>query len=497
LARAHDESLAEEARDTLGQRHGVVPQPLVERVRKEIGESLEVGQSDLQSVSHRVFLDEDLGDRGGGHRLGDDDGVRRHDRRVQADKETQSDSKWKFHWTKPERIRPCKEHSLPRRRRRVKGGVNFVSMMPRNDDPGETATGSRLRSGVALGSILGVALLVGMVSSHPRAAEPHAAAFIYHRFGENRHPSTSVTLEQFDAHLSHLAEAGYRVLPLAEIVSAISKGKTLPDRTVAITIDDAYDSIFTEAFPRLRERGWPFTVFACTDPVDQKLRGYLTWDRMREMKEHGATFANHTATHDSLVERRPGESEEAWAKRVRTDIDLAQRRLKEELGSAPMLFAYPYGEYDETLANLVAEMGYVAWGQQSGALGSGSDPRSLPRYAMAEEFADLDDFKVKAASLPLAVVSVDPWDPLTSSRRPRLEIELGSSDARLAQLACFVGGQGQVDVEWLEPERRFAVQAARDLPDGRNRYNCTAPNADGSRYYWFSQQWLVRAVDPE
>jgi len=226
---------------------------------------------------------------------------------------------------------------------------------------------------------------------------------------------------------------------------------------------------------------------------------------VRPVRCHGIVNISHrqnpssqwyVRTHDSLVERRPGESEEAWAKRVRSDIDRAQRRLKEELDSAPMLFAYPYGEYDETLANLVSEMGFVAWGQQSGALGSGSDPRSLPRYAMAEEFADLDDFKVKAASLPLAVVSVEPWDPLTSSRRPRLEIELGSSDARLAQLTCFVGGQGRVDVEWLEPERRFAVRATRDLADGRNRYNCTAPNADGSRYYWFSQQWLVRAEDP-
>jgi peptidoglycan/xylan/chitin deacetylase (PgdA/CDA1 family) len=369
--------------------------------------------------------------------------------------------------------------------------------MPHVDDHRGTAAGSSHHACLVLGSILGVVFFAAMLSPYARTAEPHAVAFIYHRFGEDRHPSTSVTLEQLDAHLSHLAGAGYRVLPLAEIVSAISDGKELPDRTVAITIDDAYLSIYEEAFPRLRERGWPFTVFVCTDPVDQGLRDYLTWDRMREMKERGATFANHTATHDSLVERRSGESEEAWSRRVRADIDRAQRRLKEELGSAPMLFAYPYGEYDEALANLVAEMGYAAWGQQSGAVGTGSDPRSLPRYPMAEDYADLDDFKVKAASLPLAVASVDPWDPLTASRRPRLVVDLGSSDARLARLACFVGGQGRVDVEWLEPERRFAVQAARDLPDGRNRYNCTAPNADGSRYYWFSQQWLVRAAESE
>ena len=343
-----------------------------------------------------------------------------------------------------------------------------------------------------LGSILLVAAIAAAAVPASHAGDASAVVFIYHRFGEDRYPTTSVTLDQLDAHLDHLAQAGYRVLPLDRIVDAISAGTKLPDRAVAITIDDAYDSIYTEAFPRLRERGWPFTVFVCTDPVDQGLRGYLTWERMREMKENGATFANHTATHDSLVERRPGEDDETWAARVRADIDRAQQRLKTELVSAPMLFAYPYGEYDEALANLVAKMGYVAWGQQSGAVGTSSDPRWLPRYPMAEAFAAMDEFKVKAASLPLPVTSIDPWDPVTSSRRPKLVVEVGPGVARLNELACFVGGQGRVEVEWLEPGRRFAVQAARDLPDGRNRYNCTAPNPDGSRYYWFSQQWLVR-----
>ena len=47
-------------------------------------------------------------------------------------------------------------------------------------------------------------------------------------------------------------------------------------------------------------------------------------------------------------------------------------------------------------------------------------------------------------------------------------------------------------VEWLEERRRFAVAPAKDLPTGRSRVNCTAPDASGNRFHWFSHPWVVR-----
>jgi len=333
-------------------------------------------------------------------------------------------------------------------------------------------------------------------SEVPAAKRPQGAdqgvVLMYHRFGEDRYPSTSVRLEQFDGHLEHLSSAGYSVVSLERIVAAIGGQGTLPDRAIAVTIDDAYQSVYREAFPRLRERGWPFTVFVSTDAVDKGLPGYVTWDQMREMRRGGATFANHSATHDVLIERREGESETAWKARVRADLERAQRRLREELGSAPTLFAYPFGEYDEPLAGLVKTLGYTAFGQQSGAVGRLSDPRALPRFPMAEAFAGLAKFRAKVAALPLPVRSWLPWDPVTSDRRPRLEVTLADGVKRLDELTCYVGGQGRVEPVWSEPRRRFTVRAPRDLPPGRARYNCTAPDETGRRYYWFSQQWVIQ-----
>ncbi|MEJ2508420.1 MAG: polysaccharide deacetylase family protein [Gammaproteobacteria bacterium] len=343
-------------------------------------------------------------------------------------------------------------------------------------------------------SLFAAALLCLAGAVHPALADDaHAVALVYHRFGESKYPSTDITLERFDAQLDYLANNGYTVWPLARIVRYLKDDKPMPDKTIAITIDDAFESVYTQAYPRLKARGWPFTVFVSTDAVDRHFDAFMTWDQMRKMQAHGVTFANHTASHDHLLFRKGEEDETAWRQRVTADIDKAQRRLKAELGRAPMLFAYPYGEYNTALADLVAELGYTAFGQQSGAMGHYTDPRALPRYPVAGPYGAMPQFKTKVASLPLPVMDYEPWDPeLDEDRRPRLVVTLGDAGgARLDELKCYVSHQGETKVQWLDKYTQFAIQAPHKLPEGRSRYNCTAPNRDRTRYYWFSQQWIA------
>jgi peptidoglycan/xylan/chitin deacetylase (PgdA/CDA1 family) len=324
-------------------------------------------------------------------------------------------------------------------------------------------------------------------------ASEEAVVLMYHRFGDDRHPSTNIRVEQLEAQLEYLADHGFTVVPLADVLAAVRGDGGLPDRAVAITVDDAYRSVYSVGFPLLRERGLPFTVFVATDPVDAGQRDYMTWDQMRQMAEHGVSFANHGATHDSVIERRAGESRSGCLDRVRADVTKGRRRLAEELEPLEGVFAYPYGEYDAATAGVIAELGMVAFGQHSGAVGPSSDPRALPRFPMAEAFADIGEFAVKVASRPLPVAKVTPWDPVTSSSRPRIEVTLSETDARLDRLACFVSGQGAVPVKWLEERRGFVVAPEHDLPAGRSRVNCTAPTADGAHFFWFSHPWVVHS----
>jgi peptidoglycan/xylan/chitin deacetylase (PgdA/CDA1 family) len=341
----------------------------------------------------------------------------------------------------------------------------------------------------------GVALLTAMIFSiaPPLGAADSVVALMYHRFGEDKFPSTNIRVEQFEAHLQHLQSGGYTVVPLSAVVEALTENRDLPERAVVITIDDAYRSVYDVAFPRFEELGVPFTVFVATDPVDQGLPGYMSWDQMRQMAEAGATFANHGASHGSVIERLQGEDDPSRLARVKEDVEKGWRRLREELDPLPGVFAYPYGEYDLAAASLIRDMGYLAFGQQSGAIGRHSDVRALPRFPMAEAFGELPEFRTKIASLPMPVGSVEPWDPVVSTDLPNVTVTLRENDLGLDRLACFVSGQGRVEVEWVTSKTRFRVGPIKPFPVGRHRVNCTVPHQSG-RFLWFSHPWIVQQI---
>ena len=128
-------------------------------------------------------------------------------------------------------------------------------------------------------------LAAGIGPSTALLAADSAVVVMYHRFGESAYPSTNIKLEQFEGHLRELSKPEYSVLPIPEIVSRLKSGSPLPDRTVGISIDDAFLSVYQKAFPRLKKMGLPFTLFVATRPIDQNLKGYMSWDQIRELKK--------------------------------------------------------------------------------------------------------------------------------------------------------------------------------------------------------------------
>ena len=336
-------------------------------------------------------------------------------------------------------------------------------------------------------------LLPLLLTALPRPALADAVGLIYHRFGEGQYPTTSIDLETFEAQLDHLEENDFRIWPLSRVVSHLVQGRELPDRVVSITIDDAYASVYHEAFPRLQARGWPFTVFVNTEPVDRGYGGIMTWDQMREMAAAGVEFANHSARHPYLPQRQEGESEGAWAERVKTEIREADQRLRAELGDAvaddPALLAYPYGDYDAATAEIARELGHVGIAQHSGPIGDGADLRALPRFPVGNEGYPMERFRLRVATRALPVATATPWDPATEAERPEMRVELAEPIEGWQGLNCFVKGQSEpAKVEWVEPGRTFTARARQPLRDGLVHYNCTARGPDG-RYWWYSHLW--------
>ncbi len=336
-------------------------------------------------------------------------------------------------------------------------------------------------------------LLLGLYLFTPplyALADDHAVVLMYHRFAEDRFPSTSVRLEQFKAHLDYLEENDYNLWPLSRLAKALEKEQAIPPRTVVITVDDAYRSVKEIAWPLLRERGWPMTVFVATGASNEGRSDVMSWEQMRKMQTDGLVeFANHSVNHPHLPRRQQGEDEQQRAERIRAEIVQAQEDLRQQLGvEPPMLFAYPYGEYDGTVAGIVEALGYMAFGQHSGVIGRHSDRRALPRYAMAESWATMERFTLRVRSLPMPLDDFAPWEPrIEQNNPPQLTLRFQRSGVA-AHTNCFLGDGTALKV--IERSAtQLVVQSPRELGPGRSRYNCTAPAGEG-RFYWFSQQWL-------
>ena len=215
----------------------------------------------------------------------------------------------------------------------------------------------------------------------------------------------------------------------------------IPERVVALTFDDAYESVYTEAYPRLSERGWPYTVFANTDAIDAGHSPYMSWAKLRELAEDHVAIENHSAAHAHMSRPEPGESERDWRRRVRADIQKAHGRIAEEIGTAPELFAYPYGEDSPALAEVVAEDHEYGLAQRSGPVGPLTDPLSIPRFPMATGFASLDrlELAVRSRPLPVSETKTRPAGAVERKRRPRKDRSEDRSrrfSGRPAQLLC-------------------------------------------------------------
>lgn len=318
-----------------------------------------------------------------------------------------------------------------------------------------------------------------------------AVVFMYHRFGETTYPSTNITLKQFQYQLDYLQQNDYKVWPLSKIVNHIINKKTIPSKTVALTIDDAYISTYTKAYPMLKSKKFPFTVFLSTNPVDNKSKFYMSWEQMREMQKNGAEFANHSLTHDFLLPKN-SETDEQWTKRVIKEIQKAQQRLHEEFtadtNENPRLFSYPFGEYNLKTASILKGLGYIGITQTSGPIGANSDLRALSRFPMAEAFATPDSFISKLNTIPMPIESLSHKEPvLTGENPPKVRIRLTEE---IKNIKCYMSSGEKINVKSISPTE-FEVTANTPILPPRDKYTCTAP-AEDAKWYWYSHLWIVK-----
>lgn len=203
--------------------------------------------------------------------------------------------------------------------------------------------------------LLGALLIVG----HPReeaasaplpAAEDDEKVLVLNYHMVNRmFISLAIDPEDFDWQMKYLVDHGYHTISPEELYAFLEGKGTLPDRPVLITFDDGYVDNYTNAYPILKKYNLKATIFIVTGFVSER-KGYLTWDQLREMEQHGITAQSHTVTHAPLPEL----SDE----RIREELVVSKQQAEVELGHLIEFIAYPTGVHDLHIVGIAKEAGY-------------------------------------------------------------------------------------------------------------------------------------------
>jgi len=348
--------------------------------------------------------------------------------------------------------------------------------------------------GLAVLVLVVLLILPALKSPIPRPKD-HIVCFVYHRFDDERYPTTNIQADVFRGHLTYLRQNNFTVWTMGQAINAIRNGDHIPPRTVVLTIDDGYRSFYEKALPLLEEFGYPATLYLNTENIGYK--DYMNWDDVRDAEKRGIEIGNHSKSHRHFLDiADPAERKEEFF----NDLMLAQTAFFDSLGYSPDLFAYPYGEYDSIMKKVLQEAGFAsAAAQYSGVLYSGSDLFEIPRFSMVGPYATLKGFIQKSQMKAIEVISKQPEGIIMGNNPPRMVITLDNNCIDSEYLQCFVNGERNCIVEMQEgPDYVKLKIISRDhLPGRRSLYTITAPSKDKKGWCWYSHVWVNTEVFEE
>ena len=170
---------------------------------------------------------------------------------------------------------------------------------------------------------------------------------MYHRFNENKYPSTNIRNEIFLEHLKEINNLGIEFIAFKKFEKII---KTNIDKNyLLLTIDDAFESFYLNAWPILKNKRIPFVLFVSTREIGKY--GYMTWNNIKEVAASNlVTIGNHSHTHEYLIDWKDN--------KIKSDLETSIKIFKKELGYSPKIFSYPFGEYSSNLKKIVSDFNF-------------------------------------------------------------------------------------------------------------------------------------------
>lgn len=199
-------------------------------------------------------------------------------------------------------------------------------------------------------------------------------------------------LEEFEKQMKYLYDNGYKTLRLRDVVDCYYNNKALPEKSVLLTFDDMYKSVYKYAYPILKKYKFNAVGFVVLDWLFEEGQEYSYSSSVcmskRELNEIRDVFefANHTK---SLHTRS---SEQTVVQIIDKQSFIDDIKECEEFIDAKGAFAYPFGGYNEEVISRLKELDFkLGFTSKPGANNLNTSPFELNRNGILINM-DIDKF---------------------------------------------------------------------------------------------------------
>jgi peptidoglycan/xylan/chitin deacetylase (PgdA/CDA1 family) len=306
-------------------------------------------------------------------------------------------------------------------------------------------------------------------------------SLMYHRFNENKYPSTNVQMDIFKEHIKIIRNLNYNFYDPKNLKKEFHTKKL--EKKILITIDDAFSSFYEFAWPYLKKEKIPFLLFVSTESVGKN--GYMTWEQIKMIdREPNAYIGNHSHSHDYLVD--------FTKENFINDINTANKIFIKRLGYNPIFFSYPFGEYSKFIKDYISLNFEFSFGQHSGVIDINKDRHELPRFPINEKYGDLKRFKFLINLQPLEYKILSPDDRYLTAKNnpPKFYVEFFEKQENLNNINCYSdeGNKWEKSHTTLNKNRLYLTFREK-FTFRRGRINCSLN--DNGIWRWFGTQFSV------
>jgi peptidoglycan/xylan/chitin deacetylase (PgdA/CDA1 family) len=191
--------------------------------------------------------------------------------------------------------------------------------------------------------------------------EKKVPVLCYHRFGTELVDSMTIKTSAFSEQMEWLKTNGYTVIPLDTAAQYIEgKIKSIPAKSVVITVDDGHKSVYTDLAPIVKKYKIPVTLFIYPSAISNA-KYAMTWEQLHELESTKLFHVeSHTYWHPNFKHEKKKLSPEEYAKFVDKQLGGAKKKLEEKMGHEIKYLAWVFGIYDDELLVDAKRAGYTA-----------------------------------------------------------------------------------------------------------------------------------------